>query len=106
MHGATPPPGVGAGSADGASVTVFQGVHDFDAIRWITGADVQRVYAVAASKALTDLGVADTVMVSLQMTDGSVAQVEQSWAVPFGVPAMLDARMEGTWERAELRSST
>ena len=76
------------------SVTVFQGVHDFDAIRWITGAEVQRVYAVAASKALTDLGVADTVMVTLQLSDGSVAQVEQSWAVPYGVPAMLDARME------------
>jgi predicted dehydrogenase len=77
-----------------ASVTVFQGVHDFDVIRWITGAEVVRAYGVAASKALTDLGVADTVMATLELSNGGIAQVEQSWGVPYGVPSMLDARME------------
>lgn len=76
------------------SVTVFQGVHDFDVIRWVTGAEVTRVYAASASKALTELGVADTVMATLHLSNGAVAVVEQSWAVPYGVPAMLDARLE------------
>ena len=69
-------------------------MHDFDAIRWISGAEVVRVYGAAASKALLDLGVADTVMATLHLSNGAIAQVEQSWAVPYGVPAMLDARLE------------
>ena len=77
-----------------ASVTVFQGVHDFDAVRWITGAEVTRVYGASVSKALTELGVADSVMATLHLSNGAVAVVEQSWGVPYGVPAMLDARLE------------
>lgn len=76
------------------SVTVFQGVHDLDAIRWISGAEIIRVYGAVASKALSALGVADTVMAVLHLSNGAIALLEQSWAAPYGVPAMLDARLE------------
>jgi len=77
-----------------ATPAVFQGVHDYDVIRWVTGAEITRVYAVSVSKALTDLKVPDTTVATLHLANGAVAIVEESWAVPYGVPSLLDARLE------------
>lgn len=77
-----------------AEVVVFQGVHDIDFFHWVTGARVTRVWAESVSKALTSLGVADTMMATLRFSDGAIALLEQSWGLPYGLPSMLDAQLE------------
>jgi predicted dehydrogenase len=73
---------------------MFQGVHDIDALHWITGAKVTRVWAESVSKVLTDLKVPDATIATLRFSNGTIALMEQSWALPVGVPALLDAQLE------------
>jgi len=53
-------------------------VHDFDAIRWVTGQDVIEVYALGANRGAAffrDVGDVDTAAALLTLTDGSMAHV-------------------------------
>ncbi len=77
-----------------AEAMVFQGVHDIDALTWILGAPITRVYAESASKVLRDLGVADVTVATLRFANGAVALLEQSWALPAEAPTLLDAQLE------------
>lgn len=73
---------------------LFQGVHDIDFLLWLTGAKVTRVWAESVSKVLTDLKIPDATLATLRFANGAVALLEQSWALPIGVPALLDAQLE------------
>ena len=53
-------------------------VHDFDAIRWVSGQEVVEVYALGANRGASffrDVGDVDTAAALLTLTDGSFAQV-------------------------------
>jgi predicted dehydrogenase len=73
---------------------LFQGVHDIDFLLWLTGAKVTRVSAESVSKVLTDLNIPDATIATLRFSNGAIALLEQSWALPIGVPALLDAQLE------------
>ena len=73
---------------------MFQGVHDLDALHWITGAKITRVSAESVSKVLTDLNIPAATVATLRFSNGAIALMEQSWALPVGVPALLDAQLE------------
>lgn len=75
-------------------VVVFQGTHDIDFFHWLTGARVVRVWAESASKVLVDLEVADSIVATLRFSNGAIALLEQSWGLPHGLPALLDAQLE------------
>ncbi|MEW5717327.1 MAG: Gfo/Idh/MocA family oxidoreductase [Chloroflexota bacterium] len=77
-----------------ADAVMFQGVHDIDAFHWITGAKVTRVSAESVSKVLADLKIPDATIATLRFSNGAIALMEQSWALPIGVPALLDAQLE------------
>lgn len=82
----------------------FLQVHDIDAMRWMGGAEVERVYAVSARKVLTDLGIDDVVISSLHFSDGSVACVESNWIMPDDLPYRFDFQLEivGTTGKADV----
>jgi predicted dehydrogenase len=73
---------------------IFQGVHDIDALQWIVGSSITRVYAEGVSKVLTDLGISDAILSTLRFANGAIALLEQSWALPYGVPTLVDAQLE------------
>lgn len=73
---------------------VFQGVHDLDFLQWLTDSKVSRVYAETTSKILKDLNVNDTTMSTLRFENGVIGLLEQSWALPAGMPAALDVELE------------
>jgi UDP-N-acetylglucosamine 3-dehydrogenase len=77
-----------------ADAIMFQGVHDIDALHWITSAKVTRVSAESVSKVLTDLHIPDATVTTMRFSNGAIALMEQSWALPIGVPALLDAQFE------------
>jgi len=82
----------------------FLQVHDIDAMRWMGGAEVTRVYACGVRKVLNDLGVDDAVVSTLQFSDGSIGCVESNWILPDSLPGRFDFRLEvvGTKGRATI----
>lgn len=73
---------------------IFQGVHDIDFLRWITGSRITKVYAESTSRVLTDMNVSDTVMATMRFENGTIGLLEQSWGLPAGMPSPLDAALE------------
>lgn len=76
------------------SLPFFLQVHDIDAMRWIGGAEVTKVYASAARKVHRELGTDDVVLTNLHFDDGSVGLVESNWILPDHNHARFDFRLE------------
>jgi len=72
---APPPAGYIAGSG---GILRDCSVHDFDAIRWVTGVEVDEVYATGGNRGadfFRDAGDVDTAAVLLTLADGTLAEV-------------------------------
>jgi len=82
---------------------VFEtGLHDIDVVRWITGSDVARVYALHSRSVKPDID--DSYWALLTLTDGTIGCLGTSWLIPDGDPTGLEARLDvmGTAGRATL----
>ncbi len=67
--------------------------HDFDAVRWLSGAEVERVYAEGAALVYEELGKNgdfDTTTVVMKLTNGALAYVDSCYNTVYG----FDARLE------------
>jgi myo-inositol 2-dehydrogenase / D-chiro-inositol 1-dehydrogenase len=89
-------------------------VHDFDAVRWVTGRDVVEVYAAGGNRGedfIRDAGDADTVSSVLTLDDGTLAVVSNSrhngrgYDVRLEVHGALDAVAAGFDDTLPLRSA-
>jgi myo-inositol 2-dehydrogenase/D-chiro-inositol 1-dehydrogenase len=90
-HDASPPPETYIPTSGG----IFRdsSVHDFDALRFVTGLEVEDVYAVGSVRGFemfARYGDVDTVGAVLRLVDGTVATLSQSRHNPRG----YDIRME------------
>ncbi len=88
-------------------------VHDFDAVRWVTGREVVEVYAAGGTKGepyIAEAGDADTVSVVLTLDDGTLAVVSNTrhngrgYDVRLEVHGSLDAVAAGLDDTLPLRS--
>lgn len=79
-----------------SSVLFYLGVHDADAIQWVTGKSIRRVYSRAVSKLMPSLGVAseDAIVSVVEFDDGSVGQLFNGWTRTEDDPVPTDARLE------------
>jgi myo-inositol 2-dehydrogenase/D-chiro-inositol 1-dehydrogenase len=91
---APPPPGYVAVSGG-----IFRdcSVHDFDAVRWVTGREVVEVYAVGGNRADAALGTrfadvpdVDTAATTLTLDDGTLVLVSNSRYNPRGYDVRLE----------------
>ena len=67
--------------------------HDFDAVRWLSGSEVERVYAEGAALVYDELrknGDFDTTTVVMKLTNGALAYVDSCYNTAYG----FDARLE------------
>jgi len=67
--------------------------HDFDAVRWLSGSEVERVYAEGAALVYDDLrknGDFDTTTVVMKLANGALAYVDSCYNTAYG----FDARLE------------
>ncbi|QWF78213.1 Gfo/Idh/MocA family protein [Amycolatopsis sp. CA-230715] len=89
------------------------GVHDFDAIRWVTGREVAEVYAVGANRGaafFAEAGDVDTGAAVLTLDDGTLALVSSTrynaagYDVRLEVLGMRDSVAVGVDDRLPLRS--
>ncbi|MQA07813.1 MAG: dehydrogenase [Pseudonocardiaceae bacterium] len=88
-------------------------VHDFDSIRWVTGQEVDEVYATGANRGadfFRDAGDVDTAGALLTLADGTIAHVAATrynaagYDVRLEVLGSLDSVSVGMDERMPLRS--
>src|SRR6266511_88754 len=107
---APPPPAYIAGSGG-----IFRdcSVHDFDAIRWVTGREVVEVYATGSNRGadfFAEVGDVDTAAAVLTLDDGTLALVSNSRYNPRGHDVRLeihgsaDSIAVGLEDRLPLRS--
>lgn len=89
-------------------------VHDYDAVRWVTGRDVVEVYAAGGNRGeefIHDAGDADTVATVLTLDDGTLGLVSNSryngrgYDVRLEVHGSLDAVAAGFDDSLPLRSA-
>jgi myo-inositol 2-dehydrogenase/D-chiro-inositol 1-dehydrogenase len=67
--------------------------HDFDAVRWLSGSEVERVYAEGAALVYDELaknGDFDTTTVIMKLANGALAYVDSCYNTVYG----FDARLE------------
>lgn len=67
--------------------------HDFDAVRWLSGSEVERVYAEGAALVYDELaknGDFDTTTVVMKLTNGALAYVDSCYNTVYGFDARLD----------------
>jgi predicted dehydrogenase len=83
-------------------VSYFLGVHDVDALQWITGKNVQWVQAAATSLPDASGEQSAAVMATLGLDGGAVVQLEAAWALPENYPSDLDARFRLVGTRSEV----
>jgi predicted dehydrogenase len=79
-----------------SSAAQFLGSHVVDLIRWISGAEVGRVYAVSRSEVLRKRGVEtpDFFQSTLELSNGGTAVVENCWIVNERAPSVFDFQAE------------
>jgi UDP-N-acetylglucosamine 3-dehydrogenase len=75
------------------SVTFFLGIHDLDALMWITGQKVTAVQAIESNHRTPDGRQAVAVDANLRLSGGAVVQLEAAWGLPDEYPTDIDARL-------------
>jgi predicted dehydrogenase len=80
------------------SLPMFLGVHDYDVVRWVAGAEPIEVTAVERRGFLAGLGwdVEDASFATFRFDNGVVAMVELNWIMPDGHPTGFDQRLDVT----------
>jgi len=84
------------GWADRTSPAHFLGSHLVDLIRWISGAEVDRVFSVSRRGVLDALGVTtpDFFQSILELSNGGTAVVETCWILSEQAPSVFDVKAE------------
>lgn len=79
-----------------STVGWFLGSHAFDLVRWLCGSEVKRVFAVSRSVVLKSLGIdtPDFFQTTLELENGTTAQVENGWVVAETAPVIFDFKCE------------
>ncbi|MGD9519284.1 MAG: Gfo/Idh/MocA family protein [Armatimonadota bacterium] len=76
------------------TVMNFLGVHDIDALQWVTGARITQVFGVAARKLLADRNADDAITAVLKFDNEACGCLESLWCNPDSLVSALDARLE------------
>jgi len=79
-----------------SSPVQFLGSHVVDLIRWMSGAEISRVYAASRSVVLKRAGIntPDLFQYILELSSGAVAMVENCWIVNESSPSVFDFQSE------------
>jgi len=87
-----------------STVAWFIGSHSVDLVRWLSGEEVEQVYAVSRSRVLAARGVdtPDFYLTSLELSGGLVAQIENCWILSEQYPTVFDFKAEVVGSRGTM----
>jgi predicted dehydrogenase len=79
-----------------SSPCLYLGVHDVDALQWITGAAITSVYSRAVRRLMPSLGIDadDAVFSTCTLESGAAGQLHCGWSLPNEAPTGIWARTE------------
>ena len=79
-----------------SSPCFYLGIHDVDALQWISGTEIRTVYSRAVSKRMPSLGLQSdsAIFTTCEMTNGMSGQLYFGWTLPSSVPTGIWARTE------------
>jgi myo-inositol 2-dehydrogenase/D-chiro-inositol 1-dehydrogenase len=79
-----------------SSPCFYLGVHDVDALQWISGASITTVYSRSVAKLMPSLGVNsdDAIFTTCELTNGMTGQLYFGWTLPTDVSTGIWARTE------------
>jgi UDP-N-acetylglucosamine 3-dehydrogenase len=80
-------------------VLMFLGVHDFDVLRWIGGAEPVRIFCESASSAPGPYGVENETFTTVSFAGGSIGCVHAGWYLPKSHPAGFDFKLDVTGDK-------
>lgn len=88
--------GVGTRMNGSSSVLFYVGIHDVDAVQWITGQRITKVYSRAVEKLMPSLGVAseDAILSVFDLEGGGVGELFSGWTRQDNSPVAIDGRLE------------
>jgi predicted dehydrogenase len=69
-------------------------IHDIDAMAWINGSPIERVFAEGVVKRCAEWGHEDAVVATFRFANGAVGILETSWVMPPTLPPGLDAAFQ------------
>jgi predicted dehydrogenase len=89
------------------NLLISTAIHDLDAIMWVTGAHIERVYAESVVKKCAQWGHEDAVVATLKLSNGAIATLETSWVMPSNYHSPLEANFDivGTGGNARITGS-
>lgn len=87
---------VGTRMNGSSSVLFYVGIHDVDAVQWVTGQRITRVYSRAVRKLMPSLGVEseDAILSVVDLEKGGVVELFNGWTRPSDTPVQIDGRLE------------
>jgi predicted dehydrogenase len=94
--------------SDRSSPAHFLGSHVVDLVRWISGAEVARVYSVSRSVVLKQAGIdtPDFFQSIVELTSGATAVIENCWIVNESSPNVYDFQCEFVGSRGSVYVNT
>ncbi len=81
------------------SVLGFLGVHDFDVLRWVVGAEPVRIFCENATSVTHGYDVEDETFTTIKFDNGVVACLHCGWFVPENHPSGFDFRLDITGDK-------
>jgi predicted dehydrogenase len=79
-----------------SSVMFYLGVHDVDAMQWVTGKKVKSVFARSVSKIMPSRGIdsEDAIFANFLYEDGAIGNISIGWTMPEYIPSGINASIE------------
>jgi predicted dehydrogenase len=77
-------------------VLFFLGIHDFDVLRWMVGADAKEIYCIAAKHDRSSYKVEDETFTTIRFENSVIACAHIGWCIPEGHPSGFDFKLDIT----------
>jgi predicted dehydrogenase len=88
---------VGTRMAGRSSPCFYLGIHDIDAMQWVTGRKITRLFALAVTTEVPDISGPpgdDAIFATCELEGGVVGNLQFGWTLPNNFPSGINARLE------------
>jgi predicted dehydrogenase len=77
-------------------VLFFLGIHDFDVLRWMVGAEAKEIYCLSTKHDRSSYTVEDETFTTIRFGNGVIACAHIGWCMPEGHPTGFDFKLDIT----------
>lgn len=77
-------------------VLFFLGIHDFDVLRWMVGADAEEIFCISGKHDRSPYAVEDETFTTIRFENGVIACAHIGWCIPEGHPTGFDFKLDIT----------